>query len=72
MKKALILLLLLLSLPFIAFAAESDERIWYYTDAGDYNVQKVNLGIPIIYPLQYKAVWESGTSVDNVNDPIKG
>lgn len=72
MKKALILLLLLLSLPFIAFADESDERIWYYTDAGDYNVQKVNLGIPIIYPLQYKAVWAAGTSVDNVNDPIKG
>ncbi len=72
MKRALILLTLLFSLPFLAFAAESDERVWFFSDSSGNNFQSVNLGLPIIYPLHYKAIWATGTAVDDTADPNNG
>ena len=69
MKKAIILLLYVSIVLAFAFGAEStEERIWFYLDTGSYNIQKVNLKTPVIYPAKYKCYWTDNST----NDSDKG
>lgn len=69
MKRVILFLIFGLTLLAFAFGAEStEERIWFYLDTGQNNIQKVNLTTPVISPAKYRAVWTS----DGSDDPVAG